>query len=59
MFGMFKQSPAKKLRKELAQLQEKSMQAQRNGDIRTHSQLSAQADEVWREIQRVESEEKA
>lgn len=56
MFGMFKQDPSKKLRKELAQVQEKSMQAQRNGDIRTHSQLSAQADEIWREIQRLEAQ---
>ena len=58
MFGLFKKpSPAKKLRKDLATLQEKSMQAQRNGDIRTHSQLSAEADEIWREIQRLEGDQ--
>ncbi|WP_126802152.1 DUF6435 family protein [Aliidiomarina minuta] len=56
MFGLFNKSPTKKLRKKLAQLQEKSMQAQRNGDIRTHSSLSAEADELWKEIQRLESQ---
>jgi hypothetical protein len=55
MFGLFKQDPAKKLRKQLAQVQEKSMNAQRNGDIRQHSMLSQQADELWQEIQRLES----
>lgn len=60
MFGLFKKpSPAKKLRKELAAVQEKSMQAQRNGDIRTHSQLSAEADQIWREIQRLEGDQKS
>ncbi|WP_126789518.1 MULTISPECIES: DUF6435 family protein [Aliidiomarina] len=54
MFGWFKKNPTSKLRKELSALQEKSMQAQRNGDIRAHSQLSAQADQLWREIQRLE-----
>ncbi|MCL5050544.1 DUF6435 family protein [Aliidiomarina maris] len=58
MFGLFKKHPTRQLRKELAQLQEKSMQAQRNGDIRTHSKLSAQADEIWREIQRLEAQSK-
>lgn len=56
MFGLFKQDPAKKLRKQLAQLQEKSMNAQRNGDIRLHSMLSQQADELWQEIQRIEAD---
>ncbi|MGX5914008.1 DUF6435 family protein [Aliidiomarina sp. Khilg15.8] len=56
MFGLFKQDPAKKLRKQLALLQEKAMNAQRNGDIRQHSMLSQQADELWQEIQRIEAQ---
>ncbi|WP_126776819.1 DUF6435 family protein [Aliidiomarina sanyensis] len=56
MFGLFKKNPTKALRKQLAQIQEKSMNAQRNGDIRLHSELSAQADALWKEIQRLENE---
>lgn len=56
MFGFFKKNPTKAMRKQLAVLQEKSMHAQRKGDIRLHSELSAQADALWKEIQRLESE---
>ena len=33
------------------------MQAQRNGDIRTHSQLSAEADEIVKKIDKLEKQE--
>lgn len=57
MFGLFKSNPTAKLRKKMKQIQEKSMQAQRRGDIRSHSMLSAEADELWKEIQRLEGSE--
>ncbi|RTE87583.1 MULTISPECIES: DUF6435 family protein [Gammaproteobacteria] len=56
MFNLFKPNPTKKLRKELAQLQEKSMQAQRKGDIRTSSELASEADTLWQKIQEMEQQ---
>lgn len=51
MFGLFKKDPTKKLRKQHADLLEKAMHAQRKGDIRTYSTLTAQAEAVWVEIE--------
>ncbi|RUO75811.1 DUF6435 family protein [Idiomarina seosinensis] len=55
MFGLFKKNPTKKLRKELQSLQEKSMNLQRNGDIRGSSMISQEADELWKKIQQIEA----
>ncbi|MGM0525219.1 MAG: DUF6435 family protein [Pseudomonadota bacterium] len=55
MFGLFKKNPTKKLRKELQSLQEKSMNLQRNGDIRGSSMISQEADELWQKIQQIEA----
>lgn len=58
MFGLFKSNPTKKLRKQYDALLEKAMHAQRNGDIKTYSMLTAQAEELWSEIARLESDKK-
>ena len=58
MFGLFKSSPTKKMRKELEQLQKKAMEMQRNGDIRGSSHISQEADELWKKIQEIEVAEK-
>lgn len=50
MFSFFKSNPAKKLKKRHSMLLEQAMHAQRNGDIRTYSQLTAEAEEVFQEI---------
>ncbi|MCC5854230.1 MAG: Lacal_2735 family protein [Idiomarina sp.] len=55
MFGIFKSNPTKKLRKEHQQLLEKGMLAQRKGDIRTYSQLSLEAEELWKKIEKLEN----
>ncbi|MDP4548820.1 MAG: DUF6435 family protein [Marinobacter sp.] len=55
MLSFFKKDPAKKLKKQYATLLERAMQAQRNGDIRTYSELSAEAEEVYKQIQQIES----
>lgn len=55
MFSMFKGDPAKKLKKQRATLLEQALQAQRKGDIRTYSELSAEADEVLKKIQALEA----
>ena len=46
MFGLFKRHPEKQLRKDLEALRERAFQAQRNGDIRQYSMLTAEAEAV-------------
>lgn len=53
MFGLFKRNPKKKMRKEYDALLEKAMHAQRNGDIRTYSMLTAEAESLWAEIEKL------
>ncbi len=50
MFRFFKSDPTKKLKKRHAMLLEQAMQAQRRGDIRTYSQLTAEAEAVYEQI---------
>ncbi|WP_217525291.1 DUF6435 family protein [Vibrio metschnikovii] len=58
MFSIFKSDPAKKLRKQHALKLENAMLAQRKGDIRTYSQLTFEADEMYKQIERLEAEQK-
>ena len=51
MFSFFRSNPAKKLKKRHSALLEEAMNAQRNGNIRKYSQLTAEADEVYKQIQ--------
>lgn len=51
MFKFFTSSPTKKLRKKYDQLLEKAMLAQRNGDIKTYSMLTAESEAVWKQIE--------
>ncbi|GAA0837202.1 MULTISPECIES: DUF6435 family protein [Marinomonas] len=51
MFSFLKSDPVKKLDKEYGQLLEKAMQAQRSGDIKLYSELTAQAEMVRVQIQ--------
>lgn len=59
MFSIFKKNPTKKLNKLLSITLEKAMQAQRNGDIRTYSQLSFEADKIDKEISKIEAQNTA
>ncbi|EEX37409.1 Uncharacterised protein [Vibrio metschnikovii] len=58
MFSIFKSDPTKKLRKQNALKFENAMLAQRKGDIRTYSQLTFEADEMYKQIERLEAEQK-
>lgn len=58
MFGLFKSNPTKKMRKDLEKLQQQALEKQRNGDIRSYSYLTQQADEIWAKIQEIENKEK-
>jgi len=56
MFSMFKTDPAKKLRKRYHAALERAMLAQRNGDIRTYSLITAEAEELLKDIEAVDAE---
>ncbi|MEH0670002.1 DUF6435 family protein [Vibrio owensii] len=50
MFSFFKNNSVKKLKKRHSMLLEQAMQAQRRGDIRTYSLLTAEAEELFEQI---------
>ena len=54
MSGLFKKDPVKTLRKEYNAKLEAAMIAQRNGDIRTYSMLTQEADALWRQLKPLE-----
>lgn len=50
MFGIFKKSPLEKLENEHKDLTTRAFHAQRNGDIRSYSTLTAEAETVQEKI---------
>jgi hypothetical protein len=56
MFGMFRKSPLKQLEQEHGALLTKAFNAQRNGDIRQYSMLTAEAEELRKKIEDLKSE---
>ncbi|MGJ8582413.1 MAG: DUF6435 family protein [Psychromonas sp.] len=59
MFSIFKKDPLKQLNKQLSAKLEQAMHAQRNGDIKTYSQLSYEAQEIDKQIVEIEESLKA
>lgn len=57
MFGLFNSDPTKKLQKQLDQLLEKGMNAQRKGDMKLFAELTSQADELANKIKDLKSEQ--
>lgn len=55
MFSIFKSNPTKKLNKLLDSKLEEAMNAQRNGDIKSYSQLTFEANEIEKQILEIES----
>ena len=55
MFKLFGSDPIKKLEKEHSQVFEKAFQAQRNGNIRLYSELSAKADAIQQKIEKLKA----
>ncbi len=55
MFGLFKKDPVKKLQKQYHDKLEEAMHAQRNGDIRSYSALSTEADKLLKAIENIKS----
>lgn len=58
MFSFFKTDPTKKLRKIHEQKLTQALHAQRNGNIRGYSMLTQEAEQLWAEIEKIESEAK-
>ena len=54
MLSLFKSDPGKALRKRYQLKLEQAMIAQRNGDIRNYSLITAEAEEIYKEIQKLE-----
>lgn len=55
MFGLFGGSPIKKWQKEHEVLLHKAFQAQRNGDIRQYSMLTAEAEAIREKIENLKN----
>ncbi len=51
MFGFLKPDPVKKLKKAYDRKSTDAMLAQRKGDIRTYSMLTAEAEDLWQQIE--------
>tara|TARA_R110000868_G_scaffold208829_3_gene458347 strand:- start:1637 stop:1813 length:177 start_codon:yes stop_codon:yes gene_type:complete len=58
MFGFLKADPVKKLRKIYDQKSTDAMLAQRKGDIKTYSMLTAEAEALWQQIEKLEADKK-
>jgi len=54
MFSWFKSDPTKRLRADYKKQVEKAYQAQQNGDIRGYSLMTAEAEKIKAEIDRLE-----
>lgn len=57
MFSFFKKDPLKELNKQYLQKLEEAMHAQRNGDIRTYSMLTSEAEEYLKQIEALEKQQ--
>jgi hypothetical protein len=55
MFSLFKSDPSKKLRKRYQATLERAMLAQRSGDIKSYSFITAEAEEILKELQALET----
>lgn len=56
MFKLFKKDPVAVLKKQYADKLEAALQSQRNGDIKTYSMLTQEAEKILAEIDQLEIE---
>ncbi len=59
MFSIFKKDPLKKLNKKYEAKLEQAMHAQRDGDIKGYSMITAEAEVIANEIQALKANKKA
>lgn len=57
MFGLFKKSPIDKLKQQHKDLSTRAFHAQRNGDIRSYSTLTAEAEDIRQKIESLEADQ--
>lgn len=57
MFGLFKKSPIDKLKQQHDELATRAFHAQRNGDIRSYSTLTAEAEDIRQKIESMEADQ--
>lgn len=57
MFGLFKKNEIKSLEKKYAAILKNATNAQRNGDMALFAKLSKEADNLLKEIQKIESKQ--
>lgn len=55
MLSFFKKDPIEKLKKQYHDKLEEAMHAQRNGDIRSYSMLTMEADKILKSIKNISS----
>ena len=55
MFSFLKRDPVKKLNKLYEKKLEEAMHAQRNGDIKSYSLITAEAEQIFTEIKSLEN----
>ena len=56
MFGFFKTDPLKKAKTRYQNKLAEAMNAQRSGNIQEYARLSVEAEEIFKEIEELESE---
>ncbi|WP_404340341.1 DUF6435 family protein [Pseudoalteromonas mariniglutinosa] len=57
MFSIFKSNPLKKLNKQYSAKLEQAMHSQRNGDIRRYSHLTFEAEQLLKQIEKLEKQQ--
>ena len=55
MLSLFRRNPARKLESEYRKVLEQALQAQRRGDIRQYSELTAQAEAIAKSLDELEA----
>ena len=55
MFGLFKKDPVKALQKKYEKLMEEAMHIQRSGDIKGYAAKMAEAEELQKEIEKLQA----
>jgi hypothetical protein len=53
MFGLFKSNPTKKLQRQYETIVEKSINAQRKGDMRLFAELTSQSEQLLKQIETI------
>ncbi|CAI3801362.1 DUF6435 family protein [Rheinheimera sp. MM224] len=56
MFSFFKRDPLKALRQKYDAKAEQAMLAQRKGDMRLFADLTAEAEELWAQLEKLQAE---